>query len=319
MALILLALVSGCGGGDDGETSEQRRAGPEGVGLLAVTLAGSVGPESAGIMMAEHEDYFADEGLDVEILAPGSPLSPVRYVVSEEDDFGVSHQPEVMLAQAKGAPVTTFGSLIPRPTAAMIWLKKSKIRGIADLKGKTVAIPGLPFQEDLLEVVLARAGLTLEDVRLRRAEYELVSNLENGDADAIFGGSANVEGIELESAGLDPVVTPVSDLGIPPYEELVMIARTDFASRHPQVLRDFMAAVRRGTAAAIEDPETAARVIDTDWESVWGTGREEMEAEVEATLPLLSETGYTSPAWAKNLASWMRDRGWIPGDEKVAE
>jgi hypothetical protein len=297
LAGLMVVLLPGCGEESGSETLEKRPVDPQKVGLLAVTLAGSVGPESAGIMMAEHRGYFADEGLDVEILAPGSPLSPVRYVVEEEDDFGLSHQPEVMLAKEQGAPITAFGSLIPRPTAAMIWLKRSKIRGIEDLKGKTIAIPGLPFQEDLLEVVLARAGLTLEDVRTRSSVARRISRASSSKRPGWTRSSRQSAALaSLPMKGWCGLPAPISQ---------------------PRIQKCFATSSQR-FAAEIEDPRTAARVIDTDWESVWGTGREEMEAEVEATLPLLSETGYMSPAWARNLASWMRDEGLIPGREGEA-
>jgi ABC-type nitrate/sulfonate/bicarbonate transport system substrate-binding protein len=71
----------------------------------------------------------------------------------------------------------------------------------------------------------------------------LVSALLSGRADAIFGGSWNVEGIELESRGAEPVITRIQDLGIPDYEELVMVARSDLVADDPRLIRDFMSAV----------------------------------------------------------------------------
>ena len=60
----------------------------------------------------------------------------------------------MVLERARGAQVVAVGSLISDPTAAMIWLEKSHIGGIADLKGKTIAIPGLPFQKSFLQSIL---------------------------------------------------------------------------------------------------------------------------------------------------------------------
>ncbi len=194
----------------------------------------------------------------------------------------------------------------------MIWLEKSQISGIADLEGKTIAIPGFEFQEDLLESVLARAGLTLADVKVEKASHNLVPSLVSGRADAIFGGYEAVEGVELESRGLDPVVTPIGSLGLPGYEEMMWITRTDYAAQYPQVLRSFLSAVRQGTAAAIADPQAAAKAVDEDGESTPFLNLEETEAGVEATLPLLSKTGHMSPARAEDLMEWMRDQGMIP-------
>jgi putative hydroxymethylpyrimidine transport system substrate-binding protein len=196
-------------------------------------------PANAGIVLAENEGDFAKVGLEVITFAPVRQGVVIEDVVIGADEFGISHMPQVVLAREKGAPIVVVGSLIPQPTAAMIWLKKSHIGGIGDLKGKTIAVPGLPFQKAFLQSVLARGGLTLDDVRVKNVGYKLVPALVSGRADAIFGGSANLEGVRLEKRGMEPVITPVQDLGIPDYDELVLIARSDLASKEPQLVRAF--------------------------------------------------------------------------------
>jgi len=300
MVGLVAVLLAGCGGGaaSGSETPKLLRS-------VTVTLDGFRGPENAGILMADVRGYFADAGLDVEIFHPGAPYITPTYVRKGTDDFGVSHLPEVVLAGEEGGPLTVVGSLISQPTAAMIWLKKSHVNRIADLKGKTIAIPGLPFQKKFLQYVLAREGLKPGDVTIKNAGYNLVPALVGGRADAIFGGSWNLEGAELESRGLDPVITRVQDLGIPSYDEFVVIARADRVRKDPKLVRDFMSAVARGTAAAVKDPEGVVDAIMGFSESNPETSRKEAKAEVEATLPLLSASGQVSPDQAKQLVDWM--------------
>lgn len=267
-------------------------------------------PEVAGILMAIRRGYFADSGLKVSMLAPPEPGAVIPDVVGGSDAFGISHEPEAVLAREKGEPIVIVGSLVSRPTAAMIWLKKSKIGGIADLKGKTIAIPGLPFQESFLGKALATGGLTLGDVKVESAANEMVSDLVKGRVDAVFGRS-NLQGAELEARGLKPVVTPVQDLGIPAYNETVLIAQTDCVSRKPKVFRKFLSAVDRGTAAAIEDPEGVVDALKAEPESNPETGRKAMKAQVIATFPLLSNSGFVRPGQAHALVDWMHKEGMI--------
>ncbi|HEU5062640.1 MAG TPA: ABC transporter substrate-binding protein [Solirubrobacterales bacterium] len=276
-----------------------------------MALDGYYGPENVGILMAEERGYFTDVGIDAIVTAPSPPSRPVSYVMSGIVDLAVSHQPQVAIARGKDLPVVAVGSLISRPTAAMIWLQRSRIGGIADLRGKTIAIPGLPFQEEFLASILARAGLTLADVEVRVAGYDLLPDLVKGRADAIFGGSWNLEGAVLEARGLDPVITRVQSLGVPSYDELVVIARSNRVSKDPQLIRDFMSAVARGTADALEDPEAAARVVVDGYEANPDLSRKSVEAEIEATLPLLSRSGYMDPAQAEGLVDWMQAEGMI--------
>jgi putative hydroxymethylpyrimidine transport system substrate-binding protein len=305
--------------GRPGRESDTEQFGSASLGGFQLTLSGLAGPESAGLLMAEKRGYFADEGLEVSILSPARPARPVNYVVTEIDDLGVSHQPEVVLAKEKGLPVIAFGSLISQPTAAMIWLKRSKINGIADLKGRTIGVPGVPFQEDFLESLLARAGLTLGDVTVKDVGYDLVSRLVEGRVDAIFGGTWNVEGLELEARGLHPVILGARELGIPPYEEQVLIARTDRVAREPRAIRAFLSALRRGTAAAAEDLEEAAELIAHSVQSTSKVSQGEREAEVKATLPLLSGAHFMSPARANDLVEWMHEQGMIRKEPAASE
>lgn len=303
---LAVVFLAGCGGG-----SESSSGAPKLLRPVTVTLDGWRGPENAGILMASVRGYFAEAGLHVQILHPGAPELTPGYVRKGADDFGVSHLPEVVLAREGGAPLTVVGSLISQPTAAMIWLKQSHISSIADLKGKTIAYPGLPFQKKLLEAVLAREGLKPGDVKIKNVGYELVSTLASGLADAIFGGSWNLEGAELELRLLKPVITRVQELGVPPYDEFVVIARTNRVHNDPKLVRDFMSAVARGTAAAVEDPKGVVNAVLEFAESNPDTTREEAKTEVEATLPLLSKSGQMSPGRAEGLVDWMYEEGMI--------
>lgn len=313
-------LLAGCGGGGKEAESAQAQAGrlPP-FRTVSVTLDGYEGPESVGILMAQKRGYFADVHLSVSILKPILPARPVQYVATRQDDLGVTQEPQLVLAKAKGAPVVGVGSLVHRPTAALIWLKKSHVGGIAGLRGKTIAIPGVPFQKDFLEGVLARSGLTLDDVKVKSVGYGLVHALISGRADAIFGGSWNQEGVELESRGLKPVVIRPQSLGFSPYEEAMVIARPDRVAKQPGMVEDFMSAVARGTVAAIEDPQGAAEAIEEGNLGGPRLGRKTLEAELAATLPLLSKSGYMSSQEAIHLVDWMHEQGMIEAFPTPAE
>lgn len=301
---LAVAFLAGCGGG--GETEAPKLLQP-----VNVTLDGWRGPQAAGIVMASVRGYFAEAGLHVTILHPGAPSFSIHYVVSGGDQFGVTHEPEAVLAKERGAPIVIVGSVIPQPTAAMIWLKKSHINGISDLKGKTIAIPGYSFQKKFLKSVLAQGGLTLKDVKVEDAGYESVSDLAGGRADALFGGTWNLEGAELKAQGLEPVITRVEDLGAPPYDELVVVARADRVAKDPRLIRAFMSAVVRGTATALEDPAEVVKAVAEYEETNPDTSPKALQAQVKATLPLLSRDSYVSPSQARGLVDWMYEEGMI--------
>ena len=52
--------------------------------------------------------------------------------------------------------MVAVAALVNRPLTSMIWLKKSGIKGIGQLAGKTIATAGIPYQEAFLKTILAR-------------------------------------------------------------------------------------------------------------------------------------------------------------------
>jgi putative hydroxymethylpyrimidine transport system substrate-binding protein len=314
-------LLAGCGGGSEAETAETHSS--KQLRKLNVVLDGWEGPQTAGMLIAKEKGYFAEAGLEVAVSVPATPDRSVEYVLDGTSDLGIVHEPQDVLAMARVAPGKQFpaviiGSVISQPTAALIWAKESKINEIADLKGKTIAIPGLPFQRKFLEALLAKEGLAPADVTIKEVGYKLVPALVGGQADAIFGGSGNMEAIELESQGVQPVVTGVQDLGIPAYDELVVIARTRPLLGDTQLVRTFMSALARGTAAAVAEPEEVLSALERAAEANPSTSPKVLRAQIEATLPLLSKNGYVNQERIERLVNWMHEEGMIQTKVGVA-
>jgi putative hydroxymethylpyrimidine transport system substrate-binding protein len=277
---------------------------------LSVCLDGEMSAANIAIYVASKKGYFADVGLKVETGIPIFPRRPVPYISVYTSAIAVTQQPQVALGKEKGAPIVAVGSLVSHPTAAMIWLKGSGIRGIADLRNRTIAVPGIPYQEEMLEHILERSGVDPDEVRVKRVGYRLAPALLEGEADAIFGGSWNIEGVALRERGEKPVVKRVQELGVPSYDEDVIITRADRAAREPQVIRKFMSALARGVAAVRRNPWFAVKLLESSPHE-FETSEKEKYAQVRATLPLLSPTGYFEPNRARRLLAWMHGQGMI--------
>ena len=59
----------------------------------------------AGIFYAKDKGYFLDGDLDVEVYTPSDPSSILQTVASGRDQFGISYQPDLLLARSEGVPV----------------------------------------------------------------------------------------------------------------------------------------------------------------------------------------------------------------------
>lgn len=328
--VVAVALAVGCGGSGTNadENPDPTQAAETTVKALPpqkqdrsmfVAMDGWDTAEAIAFPMAEERGYFTKKQLEITTLSPVTSKLSIPDVVKGQDDVGVAHGPEAVLAKERGAPIVILSSFVPQPTAALIWPQGSGIGGIADLKGKTIAIPGLSFQRDFLEIALAQGGLTLDDVKVKSVGNDLVPNLVSGHADAIFGGSANVEGADLRSHGLEPVVTPVKTFGIPTYEELVLVARDDWAAENPQTVRHLVAALAKGSTAAVKNPAEATKTLEADGERNPAITPQARAVEVRQTLPLLSQTGQVSAARLQSLIDWMYEQKMIRSELQAEE
>jgi putative hydroxymethylpyrimidine transport system substrate-binding protein len=302
-----------------GEKSENVKGGSE---SLSLTLDFYPNPDHVGIYMAQKLGYFEDAGLDVQIHSPADPSMPIKQVAAGESDLAISYEPEVILAREQGLDVVAVGAVVDRPLTSMIWLKKSGIKNVAGLRGKTVATAGIPYQDAYLKTILGRAGLATDDVKKVNVGFGLLPALVGGSAQAMLGGFSNVEGVDLRLRGKDPVVTPVDELGVPTYNELVLVAQRQRLEEDPEAIRLFIAALSRGTQAAVENPNAAADALlaanpDLDPKLT--------RAEVAATLPLLQPSapgkpyGYMDPAAWGNFIGWMRDNELISNQPATGE
>ena len=307
VALLALALgLAACGEKSEGESTEAQS--------LSLTLDFYPNPDHAGIYMAQKLGYFEEAGLDVSINAPSDPAAPLKLVAAGQSDLAISYEPEVALAHEQGLDVIAIGALVNRPLTSMIWLQKSGIKGVGDLKDKTVATAGIPYQDAFLKTILSRVQLSPSDVKAVNVGFGLLPALLSDSAQAMLGGFSNVEGVDLRQRGKDPVVTPVDKLGVPTYDELVLVANRKTLEAEPEKFRLFLAALQRGTDAAVKQPNAATKAV---LEANDGLDPKLTEAEVEATLPLLAARapgqpfGYMDPAGWSTFAGWMRDNGLI--------
>ena len=308
LAVLLCAgalVLAGCGEKDEGGRADRDE--------VSLMLDFYPNADHAGIYFAEQRGFFRDAGLELSIAEPSDPAAPIRQVAAGQVDIAISYEPEVLIARDEGLPVVAIASLVDEPLTSMIWLPESGIQSVSDLGGRTVATAGIPYQEGYLKTILERAGVPAEEVQTASVGYSLLPTLLSGRADAMLGGFRNVEGVDLRLRGRRPTVIPVDQLGVPTYDELVLVANEERIAEDPEALRLFLAALERGTAGVVETPEagTAALLAASP-----GLDPPLTAAEVAATVPLLAKDEgelygeLDAERWGR-FAAWMRDNGLV--------
>jgi putative hydroxymethylpyrimidine transport system substrate-binding protein len=292
-AVLALSLALGCG-----EKDEPRGGGEEEAFELALDFY--VNPDHAGIYAGLENGRFEEAGLDVAPRVPSDPAAPIKLVAAGRADLAISYAPEVLIARDQGQPVIAVAALVPSPLTSLISLPEGGIADPSDLRGKTLATAGIPYQEAFLNAILREERIDPSEVETQNVGLGLLPAVLSGRADAMLGGFRNIEGVDLAERGLRPRVVPVDELGIPTYDELVLVANSDQVADDPEAIRLFIAALEQGTRDALRDPPAA-----TDAVLAAGDGLDPKltAAEIDATLPLLmpeSEKPY----------GWMNEREW---------
>jgi putative hydroxymethylpyrimidine transport system substrate-binding protein len=158
--------------------------------------------------------------------------------------------------------------------------------------------------------VLRTGGLRRGDVRAVNVGYNLVTSLLSRKVDAILGGYRNVEGIQIaQQTGAAPVVLPVDRLGVPSYDELVVVANARRLGRdaaYAGALRRFLATVVRASEAASRDQEGAVRAL----QQATSYRAEFLRRSVPATLRLLRPPD-GAPIGCMDAGAWRSYGDWM--------
>ena len=211
------------------------------------------------IYEAQSKGYFRDVGLDVRPRVPSDPSAPIKQVAAGRVDLAISYEPEVFLAREQGLPVVAVAALVQRPLTSLMATRKSGVRSVRDLRGKRVGTAGIPYQSAYLQTILERAQRPGLASRRRTSAPACWPAMLSGKVDATLGAFWNVEGVELRQRRQQPSIAPVDRLGVPDYDELVLVARENDVEDKRDDLRLFIGAVARGAREAREDPAGATR------------------------------------------------------------
>lgn len=212
-----------------------------------------VNPNHAPILVADWIGAFDKRGLRVNLITSDDPAQPPHRLVAGDGDIAINYQPEIYFLREEGLPLVRVGGLIGQPLATLATLSESGITSLPDLKGKKVGCAVTGVDGAIMEAMLKGEGLSLKDIDLVNVGFDLVGALIEGSIDAAIGGYRTFEAAELKAQGKEPVLFAVEDHSVPPYEELIFVARSDRAKE--SWIAEFLAAIKDGVAQLEKEPE----------------------------------------------------------------
>ena len=283
---------------------------------LNVELDWVPNPDHVGFYYAQHQGDFARQHLTVNFRVPSSAADPLKLVGLGKADLAISYEPELFYGQQEHLPVTAVAAVIPVPLNGLIVSPKLRVTSLCQIKGHSVGFTGVPSDFAFYSTLLHTCHLTRKQVPYQTVGYNLVPSILSGKVDSIIGGYRNVEAIQISQEMKRKATDfPANQLGVPPYDELVLVASTSRLRSDPgyaSAVRRFVAALLAGTSAAMKNPAAATAVM----QSVSQYSATFLKASVPYTLKLLGQhTGL--PMGCLDLAAWQDFGSWLKAHKLV--
>ena len=232
---------------------------------LTLVLDWFVNPDHGPIIVAEEMGFFAEQGLEVEVIAPADPSDPPKMVAAGKADLAVSYQPQLHLQVHEGLPLVRVGTLVATPLNCLLVLRDGPVETLADLKGRKVGFSVAGVEEALLGAMLKPHGLGLDDIELVNVNWSLSPALMSRQVDAVIGAFRNFELNQLEIEGMAGRCFYPEEEGVPAYDELIYVAHA--VDLDPALISRFLAATEKATQYIVNHPEAS-------WEIFAGSAKE---------------------------------------------
>lgn len=301
---------------NDGNNPTVRSTQAETPAQVSLALDWFPNSNHVGVFEALAQGYFIEAGLDVNVYTPADPSSILQLVGAGRDEFGISYQPDLLLARNEGIPVVSVVSIVQHPLNSIMTLGESGLVRPGMLTGKKVGYPGIPLNEGLLATMLETDGSSIDDVSLVDVGFDLVPALLSGTVDAVVGAYWTHESILMELEGHSVNIMRMEDWGVPDFYELILVTSEANLSERPDLVKKFVDAFRKGFEFAEANPQhSITTLIEANPETI----NEPLERRgVDLLQPLwmndVSIFGWQDGQRWKHFSNWMKQRGLIDDD-----
>ncbi|MGW5160848.1 ABC transporter substrate-binding protein [Nonomuraea wenchangensis] len=221
--------------------------------------------ESAVLHVAHRMGYFQEEGLTVRLMLLSGSTSEVTLLAANRLDLAQLDYATLLQANEAGGDlkIVTASHRSAPGALSLVVNATSKVRTVADLKRRRIAVPALAGIPVLaLTAMLERAGLTSKDVVLVETPYpDMLRGLKQGRHDAALLAEPFVT-VGREDAQVR-VVGDAMGGDLANLQTSGVIATKSWIRRNPRTLAAFQRALGKAQRLVAADPARVRAVLPT--------------------------------------------------------
>lgn len=308
------AALAACGG-----TAQEKPADGEGAEKAATkvsfVLDYSPNVNHTGIYVAMDQGWFAEEGIEVEIV-PVPADGADALIGAGGANMGVTYQDYIAnsLASANPMPYTAVAAIVQHNTSGIMSRAEDGITSAKGMEDHVYATWNMPVEQATIKQIVEADGGDYSKVKM--VPYEVddeVAGLRAKMFDTVWVyewwavQNAKIQNYPVNYfafADMDPVFD---------YYTPVIAANDQFAASNPEVVKGFLRAAKRGYEYAAANPAEAAEILCK--------AVPELDAKLIQTAQEFISPEYISDAkaWGDIDADrWGRFYQWL-NDEKLVE
>lgn len=307
LAILALAALAACG----------TTAGGTGGGAENVTIGLTYVPniQFAPFYVAQELGYYKAEGLNVTLRHHTFAEDEFGALVAGKENIIIAGGDETLQARSRNIPITYVAEMYTKYPIAVIVPANSSIQTVADLKGRSIGIPG-PYGESYIGLLslLQSAGLSKSDVSIQGIGYTQVPALMGHKVDAVVGYTNN-EVIQFQKAGFAIRTFPVSAVQSPISDGLAALQSE--LDVHPDVVKKVVAATLKGVQYTIAHPQDAVNISKKYVPDLQNPANASNAlAVLQATIAVMQpagKLGYIDPQQWQSMATFLQQQGQLSG------
>lgn len=218
-------------------------------------------PGQAKLYIAQDKGYFAEQGLDVELVEFTNSADGLAAVRAGKLDFGTFGATAPLFHIAKGADIRIVGGVHNEDAALVTTPEKAgQIKTVQDLKGKKIAVVRLSSGDAALRGRLKELGLDpAKDVKIfeLKSPPAVIEAVRSGEVDAGTVWEPHI--VRAQEFGL-VVVARSHDL-VPGHPCCRLVVQTETTQKQPEVIERFLTALLKAEKFGHENRAAAVDII----------------------------------------------------------